>query len=169
MSFDFLKKFITTPSAKVDTFQNSFYPLSADEIIKAEHKLGCCFPSQLKTFYKELGYGFLIAPENPPEGYDFCGVNRIIDPLSLADIVLNGPDSEQIMPATYELLEPGDLPFFEIGESSSFLLMKLNSDNPNAVWRYNIKIEDSFEKFIWRLYYESPWFYDDIIEAHYKK
>ena len=48
--------------------------------------------------------------------------------------------------------------------------MKLNSDNPNAVWTdgYSpIKIEDSFEKFIWRLYYESPWFYDDFIEAYY--
>jgi hypothetical protein len=61
--------------------------------------------------------------------------------------------------STYELLEPGDLPFFEIGDSSSFLLMKLNSDNPNAVWDYDLTICDSFEEFIWRLYYESPSFY----------
>ena len=66
------------------------------------------------------------------------------------------------------MFEPGDLPFFEIGDSCRFLLMKLYSNNPNAIWTFgNIKIEDSFERFIWRLYYESPWFYDDIIEAHY--
>ena len=48
--------------------------------------------------------------------------------------------------------------------------MKLNSDNPNAVWALgNIKIEDSFEKFIWRLYYEDPTYYGQIIENYYSK
>ena len=59
-----------------------------------------------------------------------------------------------------ELLQPGDLPFFEIADSSSFMVMKLRSDNPNAVWSdCGVKIEDSFEKFIWRLFYEDPGFY----------
>lgn len=163
MDFSYLKKFVRTASASVHAPENLFYPVSVDKIANAEHKLGYCFPSQLKAFYKEIGFGILESPENPPEGYHFYGVNRIIDPLSLADIVLNGPESEQIMPATYKLLEPGDLPFFEMYDSSHFLLMKLNSDNPNAVWFYDTKIEDSFEKFIWRLYYESPSYYGDLM------
>lgn len=160
MVFDYLKKFITTPTNTTDTFQNSFYPVSKSEINNAEKKIQHAFPDQLKAFYTEIGYGFLIAPEKKTDDYEFCNVNRIIDPETLAGIILNGPKSEQISPSTYELLEPGDLPFFEIGDSSSFLLMKLNSDNPNAVWWYNSeKIEDSFEKFIWRLYYEDPAYY----------
>ena len=86
----------------------------------------------------------------------------------VADIMINGPESGLIIDSFYELLEPGDLPFFEIADSSSFLLMKPFSDNPNAVWDYDLKIEDSFEKFIWRLYYESPSFYEGIIGEHYK-
>jgi hypothetical protein len=54
----------------------------------------------------------------------------------------------------------GDILFFEIGDMSSFLMMKSKSEKPNAV--YNIMgelIEEEFEKFIWRLYYESPTYY----------
>ena len=59
--------------------------------------------------------------------------------------------------SAYELLQPGDLPFFEISDSSSFMVMKLNSDNPNAVWFMgHEKIEESFERFIWNLYYDDP-------------
>ena len=43
--------------------------------------------------------------------------------------------------------------------------MKLNSENPNAVWDWDTKIEDSFERFIWRLYYEDPGYYGEIITA----
>ena len=49
--------------------------------------------------------------------------------------ILQHPEEEYYMAeSAYEDLEPGELPFFEIGDSSSFLIMKLNSDNPNAVW-----------------------------------
>lgn len=169
MIFNYLKQFSVTTPTNTNKPGNSFYPLTEEEIVNAEHQLGYAFPDQLKTFYKELGYGFLVAPENASENYDFCNVNRIIDPETLANIVLKGPDSGEIIPATYELFEPGDLPFFEIGDSTRFLLMKLNSDNPNAVWCYDIKITNSFEEFIWRLYYKKPDFYDDVITEYYQK
>jgi hypothetical protein len=87
----------------------------------------------------------------------------------VADIILNGPESGLIIDSFYEDLEPGDLPFFEMYDSSYFLVMKPHSDNPNAIWTIsNIKIEDSFEKFIWRLYYESPEFYGKIIDDYCK-
>ena len=37
--------------------------------------------------------------------------------------------------------------------------MKLNSDRPDAVYYFSNLVEESFERFIWRLYYESPTFY----------
>ena len=46
------------------------------------------------------------------------------------------------------------------------MVLKPYSDNPNAVYTdTGILIEQSFEKFIWRLYYESPCFYDEIVQA----
>ena len=146
---------------------NIFHPVSEDEIKKAEKILGCSFPNQLREFYKNIGYGSLTTPYNPPENYTFYGANDILPPFIIANFskgILEWDNQHSWMAeSTYEDLEPGDLPFFEIGDSSSFLIMKLYSDNPSAVWSGNIKIEDSFEKFIWRLYYESPSYYGDLM------
>lgn len=180
---------------KVCVGNNVFFSVSEKEIEEAEQLLGFSFPEQLRKFYRVIGYGSLTTPDNPPAGYDFFNSNTILPPLVVAvffrliiehhkkpedertslEVLLNLDkfytvfQGHSISIDGLELLEPGDLPFFEIGDSTRFLIMKLYSDNPNAIWAFgNIKIEDSFEKFIWRLYYESPWFYDDIIEAHYK-
>jgi hypothetical protein len=163
--YGYLKKYINSPKVN-----NIFYPVSDEAIKKAEGLLKIEFPPQLKEFYREIGYGFLVAPENPPNKYSFYNTNRINPPGVISDILVDGQESGLISREAYEDLEPGDLPFFEIGDSCRYLIMKLNSDNPNAVWSVSgIKIEDSFEKFIWRLYYESTWFYDDIIENFYKE
>jgi hypothetical protein len=149
---------------------NSFYQLKKESITSVEKKLGVKFPNQLINFYEEIGYGFLIRPHKYEIDYYFSNTNRINAPDTIEDILLNGQSSGLISQDTYELLEPGDLPFFEIGDSASFLVMRPNSDNPNAIWTdTGIKIEDSFEKFIWRLYYEDPAYYGQIIENHYAK
>ncbi len=172
--YDFLKPYMREKSrasqnGAVIYPRNSFYPVKKSEVISAENRLDMTFPTQLKDFYKQIGYGFLVSPHNPPKGYDFCNTNRINNPGIIVDILTEGSESGLISQDTYELLEPGDLPFFEIGDSSSFLVMRPISNTPNAVWSdCGVKIEDSFEKFIWRLYYESPGFYGDIILSHYK-
>lgn len=154
--------------------QNNFFdPVSAEEIKKGEKILGLPFPDQLKDFYYQVGHGNLTTPYNAPVDYDFYSSNEILSPSVAARFakgILEWENQTHWMSQdTCEILEPGDLPFFEIHDSSNFLIMKLNSDNPNAVWALgNIKIEENFEKFIWRLYYESPSYYGDIIEAYYQ-
>ena len=194
MTYDFLKPFMDSGQPLTAKVRNVFYPVAEKDILEAEKQLGCNFPSQLKEFYKEIGYGFLKAPHNPPPDYDFYSTNRISDPLTIVefcDLAMlhhQKPEKERIsleallnLDEFYkicdggvfsiealECLQPGDLPFFEIGDSSSFMIMKLNSDNPNAVWSdCGVKIEDSFERFIWRLYYEDPGYYGDIITRAY--
>jgi hypothetical protein len=165
MSYDFLKPFVKDKEEIYSKDNNLFFPVTEKEIQEAEETLKMPFPSQLKEFYREIGYGFLTSPYNPPPDYRFCNINRISSPGTIRDILVEGPGSWFISEATYELLEPGDLPFFEIADGSCFLLMKLNSENPNAVWDWDTKIEDSFERFIWRLYYEDPGYYGEIITA----
>ena len=162
---------------------NLFYECSQKEIEEAENMLGKRFPSQLRSFYQTIGAGCLVAPHEISPEYKFYGANEILPPLVAAhfskEIIRSHTEEIQepiecedhwMSNDTLEMLEPGDLPFFEIGDSSRFLIMRPYSDKPNAVWTPSrIKIEDSFEQFIWRLYYESPWFYDDIIEKHYGK
>lgn len=165
--YGYLKKYI---NSKKGGYHNNFYKLDISSIKKVENKLHIIFPSQLVDFYKEIGYGFLTMPHEAPDNYVFSCTNRINSPRMIEDMLINGESSGLIDEMTLELLEPGDIPFFEIGDSSSFLIMKTKSENPNAVWSdCGVKIEDSFEKFIWNLYYEDPAYYGDIIQAHYAK
>ena len=143
---------------------NIFDPVSEEEIKKGEEILGLPFPDQLKKFYYQVGHGNLTTPYNAPVDYDFYSSNEILSPSVAAKFakgILEWENQTHWMSRdTYELLESGDLPFFEIGDGSSFMVMKLNSDNPNAVWYMGQeKIEDLLEKFIYNLYYDHPSYY----------
>lgn len=159
-SYGYLKKYIKRNVDESGGGENAFYPINMMDVIKIEIELKLKFPDQLMEFYKEIGYGFLTYPEKFEEGFRSFNTNRINPPELIRDILVHGAGSYLISQDSFEILEPGDLPFFEISDSSSFMVMKLNSDNPNAVWFMgHEKIEDSFERFIWRLYYEDPSYY----------
>ena len=165
--FEYLKKYVKT---KGDRNSNSFYVIEDSEIEKQEKRLGIKFPNQLKQFWKEIGCGFLRYPEKVPDGYEFSGINRIASPSNTVDMVLLGQESGSILHDIWQELEQGDLPFFEIIDACRFLVVKTNSDNPNAVYtNTGIKIEDSLERFIWRLYHENPSFYNEIVAAEMEK
>ncbi|MBL9029161.1 MAG: SMI1/KNR4 family protein [Caedimonas sp.] len=180
VKYDYLKKYI--PGGP-NVNKTRFWPLLPDEIEQGEEKMQRKFPPQLKEFYQEIGSGYLKSPYNAPEDYETYDRNEILSPVVAAhfyNLVIEHhkkPEDERTslevlldldrFYITYEdssitvevldVMEPGDLPFFEIGESCLFMVMKLNSDNPNAVWSdTGNKIEDSLERFIWRLYYEDP-------------
>ena len=95
-------------------------------------------------------------------------VNYIFSPEQIADIMLLREESDYILPEAVEYIEEGyikddDIIFFEVGDMSSFLVMKPSSAKPNAVYDMlgNV-IEEEFDRFIWRLYYESPDYYIPI-------
>lgn len=169
MKYEYLRPFVN-PS-KTEKITNWFYPVEEQEIKKIEKDLQIDFPSQLRSFYQEIGYGSLNTPCKAKDDYNFYSSNLILPPSFIGEIFEDPLNNDYMSESTYELLETGDLPFFEIGDSSRFLIMKLHSDHPNAVYKtgYPLKICDSFEEFIWRLYYEDPGFYDDIIDEYYKK
>ncbi len=152
--FSYLKPFIFESSDR----GNWFEPVSNTKISEAEDRLRFAFPSELKKFYLEIGYGFFTKSflERDTSGMDYS--NRLLDPLSIADIMLLGYESGQLHPDVE--FKPGDMPFFEVDGGDTFLFMRPQSEKPNAVYgMLGELIEEDFEKFIWRLYYESPTFY----------
>jgi hypothetical protein len=195
-TYEYLKKFLPPHPKFEGTNRNWFCPIKSEEIVGVEEIMGLHFPSELREFYNQIGYGMLRSPHKIEEEYEFYNNNEILPPAEVAKfyqlvtahhqkdenertslkVLLNLSkfyttyEDHTISIDGLESLQPGDLPFFEIGDSFRFLITKPHSNNPNAVWApSNIKIEDSIEKFIWRLYYESPSFYDDIIEKHYRE
>jgi antitoxin YxxD len=171
-SYDYLKPFVCELS-KVRHHQNYFYPVSEKELLQAEKKIGFTFPDELRRFYQEIGAGSLSLSLGQPENRYSVGSNIIIAPEHLEDVMtgtlINEETGLYFSRDAFEDLQPGDLPFFEISDSSNYLIMKVTSENPNAVWAFgDLKIEDSFERFIWRLYHERSDFYSDFIYNHYK-
>lgn len=166
---------------------NSFGELSLEKIEKAEAKLGFQFPSQLREFYLEIGCGNLVAPYNTTdENYHFGNSNEILPPMVVAEFYkplghdprgeepeewLHSSDEQYAMsPDHYICMAKDCMPFFHMN-SSRFLTFMPHSSNPNAVWDDFGEhiVEESFEKFIWRLYYEDPAYYDDVITAYMEK
>lgn len=179
MSYDYLRQFIPGGS---DVNDNWFLHLEKKEIEDGEKTLGVSFPSELKSFYEEIGFGMLRSPINPPKGYQFYSNNEVLPPSVAAHFAqaivqhqkkpFEEPiefDEHWINNDALDLFEPGDLPFFEIGDSNSFMVMKPHSENPNAVWWMgHEKIEDSFEQFIYKLYHIDPAYYSEGWADSYK-
>jgi hypothetical protein len=164
VKYDYLKKYVVekSPGAEI----NSFYKVEDEEIKNAEEKLGYKFPEELKEFWREIGSGLFRSsvPEKGITQKDW--VNALLYPSEIATILLEGAESELILPEAYERFEglrsEGDFIFFEIADSSSFLVMNFNKP---GVFRFRgNKIADSLEEFVHRLYHESPTYYLNIVD-----
>jgi hypothetical protein len=154
MCFDYLKKYMNDEREK----RNGFYDVKLEEVERSEKRLGFSFPPQLKTFYEEIGYGF-FRNNHDLSVTDNTFANRLLDPESAADIKLLGYESGQILPSVK--FAEDEIPIFEIADGANFFVMKPESNTPNAVYHFmdGGLIEESLERFIWRLYYESPLYY----------
>ncbi|HBN22460.1 MAG TPA: hypothetical protein DD412_04410 [Holosporales bacterium] len=152
--FDYLKPYI----GNMESTGNRFHQLSLKEIENVEKRLGYKLPPQLRFFYDNVGYGF-FRNNHDLSVTDNTFANRLLDPESAADIKLLGYDSGQILPSVK--FAEDELPIFEIADGGNFFVMKPQSDNPNAVYEFEggELVEESLERFIWRLYYESPLYY----------
>ena len=163
--YDYLKKYINFDKFDGIRPYNWFEKVNSDSIAAAEKKLGFKFPNSLKEFWLEIGKGSLPNPVSYGEDYVGALNNHIFSPDEISDIMLLRENSDYILPEAVEYIEKGyikddDIIFFEIADMSSFLVMKPSSDRPDAVYdEIGTLIEEHFEKFIWRLYYESPNYY----------
>lgn len=157
----YLKKYTLPRNYPIKTWcENSFCNIEKHEIEECEQMMEFKFPISLKEFWLEIGYGHLTTPKYHNDNYICAYKNYILHPLHIANIILYRENSDYILPDAAEDLEEGDIPFFEIGDMSSFLYMKRFSDNPDAVYDFGgILIEEHFERFIYRLYHESPNYY----------
>ena len=159
--YKYLQKYSNQNKKRYAYNENHFRTLFIEDIEAEEKRLGFRFPEQLREFWLEIGYGSIRVGAKTGPDWSCPHHNSILRPDQIADILLSNEDdpNSPVLPEFYELLRPGYMPFFEIGDSISFLYMRPQSDNPNAIWYGRDKICDSFEEFIHRLYYESPTFY----------
>lgn len=130
--------------------QHQFYEITREEIRTAEERLGFSFPSELSTFYLEVGYGF-INKENKNT------FNRLLDPDTIADITLRegiyefDPDLDGI----YE--EEDQFVFYEVNEGV-YLTLDRKAVNQSPVYFFETKIAGSLEEFMQKIDQDSDYY-----------
>jgi hypothetical protein len=153
--FDYLKRFV---SKEESSHPNWFTPLDESAVAEAEGRIGFRFPPSLRSFYLEIGSGFLATNEAGDK--KTTSVNRFLTPAEVADLYLG--DSELMPP---EGFEAGELPVFEVG-SDLFLVMRLAGGREAGIFRMSgTKVADNFSDFVRRLYYEDPRYYVQVTDA----
>lgn len=141
--FTYLKQYIILEGDVAATkLKHTFYKLDSDEILEAESRLQMSFPEELRDFYKQVGYGFLC-------NTDKNGINRIMDPASVADFIL-GEDIYEFDSDRELYLDDSKLVFFEISEGT-YLTMDLLRANENGqcpIYYFDSKIADTLGEFL---------------------
>lgn len=149
--FEFLSRYVNVTEGP-----NSFVPVTQDEIVEAERRIGFSLPEQLRRFYREIGCGFLKAPKESDPNDDTCfdTINRVVGPSEMADLYLG---LDKWGPA--EGFLPGLVPFFDLGEDT-YLVLKIMEPSDSAVYWPNgkRKVAGTLEEFFIRLH-ENPSFY----------
>lgn len=141
-NFLFLNEYRVQNETQNNDLDNIFYPLSQDDIKKAEIEFGYELPTELKEFYLQIGYGFFHKAQGD--------INRLIDTTSLFQINLKqdefefDPDLE-----VYDDLYNGEkLLFFEVNEGVYLAIDKIAENGKNKIYYTDSKISDSLEEFI---------------------
>lgn len=105
---------------------NRFWPVGEPAIAAAEHRLGFSLPSELPSFFLEVGHGFYALGK---DGSRPTRVNRILSPKTIADIVTDLRNVQR----PPEGLPDEAMPFFDLGEYTYLLLQPL-SESPGQVY-----------------------------------
>lgn len=153
--FFFLNEYRVQNEAQTNDLDNIFYPLSEDDVKKAEAEFEYELPTELKDFYVQIGYSFFHRSQ--------VNVNRFLDTTSLFQINLkldefeSDPDLE-----VYDDLYKGEkLLFFEVNEGVYLAIDKVDENGKNKIYYTDEVIADSLEAFI-RSFLENPLLIDDL-------
>ncbi|AUO14403.1 SMI1/KNR4 family protein [Priestia megaterium] len=136
--------------------ENSFYPVTENEIKEVEKELDLKFPKELVNFYIEVGYGFIKGSE--------YNINRIMDPYSVRDSRLRDNDFEFYPDIEiYDEFENNKLIFFE-GSESALMSIELNEKNSSPVYYYDIQIATSLEEFLRKIEVDDKYYLELLVD-----
>ena len=142
--------------------KNKIYKFPLEEIEEEENEMNIKFPAELREFYEKYGYGKI-------NDMNFSCFNRLLAPSQCADIRLRrdyykyDPELE-----TYTWYERNcnRMIFFEVNEGI-YLMIDLKGEK-NAIYDGNIKIADSLEEFLIKMYDDGA-YYEEYVQEQYAK
>lgn len=138
----------------VSNKNNSFYPVSLEEIEEVEETLDLKIPKELKDFFLNVGYGFIKGSK--------YNINRIMDPYSIRDFRLKQNDYEFFPDIEVYDEHEEEIIFFE-GSETALISIKLTTEEKNKIYYDEFKIADSLEDFLAKIS-ENDLYYMDLID-----
>lgn len=118
-------------SADSGDLRTAFWAVRDEELDLFEKQAEILLPPELRAFYERVGHG-RIQLSRTGEWAEF-DLNIIVDPGRLTSLFLRRDPSFEV---DAELVEQGDLPFFDMG-SHNYLVMKPSSSEQDAIyWPY---------------------------------
>jgi len=130
---------------------DKFYSVSETDIVAAEKMMKLDFPSELEEFYRDVGYGFINSPEK--------NINRLLDPLSVADLRLRMNEYEYYVDVElYDEFEEGKLLFFEANEGVLFSI-ELTKAPEQKIFFFDKVIANSLQEFL-KKYCNNNYYYN---------
>ena len=140
-------------------YKHKFTPLSIEEVIRQEKRLGDKFPAELREFYIQIGFGILGVNND-----DF--LNLVMSPSDVVDFVL-GEGMFENNYCRQDVNLQTKMVFFDTGDSVYLCLdLEKKDDEGKCPVVYSSGIEyvymaESLEEFL-RKMDESPNYYDDL-------
>ncbi len=132
--------------------KHCFYTVSIDELSEAENMLSMQFPSELKQFYLEVGYGYL-GNDNP----DFQ--NQIMHPMEIAKLKLGLDFYGNMFTEDFEYYTSKSVfPFFDLGGEADYLVIQLDGDCAGSVIYCGRPIASSFKEFVKKMCDQTDYF-----------
>jgi len=130
--------------------EHDLYQVSEADILTAEQRMNISFPRDLTQLYLEVGYGFIKDQSDN-------GINRILDPETVADIRLR-EDVFEFEPNLDDLSDEDKLIFFEVNEGI-YISLDLKLEN-NPVYYFDFQIASSLEDFFRKFINDNEYFLD---------
>ncbi|WP_074942385.1 SMI1/KNR4 family protein [Succinivibrio dextrinosolvens] len=115
-----------------------------EEIATAEKELNISFPPELKSFYKELGYGFLRQNEDRTYNNLFFPPTEISAFYTGFDFYATDERQE------YYPFDGENLIFFEV-DSDVFMTIKMKGPDAGCIFYFDDKVASSIKEFIERM------------------
>ena len=147
-NFQFLRENIVDKLESSNDKRHIFYRIDENEVTNAENIMTKKFPSQLKEFYLEIGYGFLCKD-------DKMHTNRLMHPSDIADYYCKDEVYNYVDRDLYECKE---MIFFDLGGEGDFLTLKLDEEDNGSVYCFGKKIADSLKDFLTKMDLETNYY-----------
>ncbi|WP_156912335.1 SMI1/KNR4 family protein [Roseibium algicola] len=156
--FSELNQFRVPDDHRGNAQKNEFWKIEEAELADAEKRMGIMIPHELRRFYAKVGSGHLVRSRKGVLQTDY--LNIFVDLRRLSELWLREDVSFQY---DAELVADGELPFFDMG-SYSYFVLRPHSANPNAVYApYDKKpVSNSFNEFVLQLYQDTTFYLDHV-------